>query len=204
MGKHKVFISYHHANDQYYKNALEKMNEEHEIFVNRSVSLGDIDEDEAPQKIREIIRDEYLRDTSVLILLVVTETKNRKHVDWELYSSMRDSTINKKSGILVVNLPSTNTTYIRSTHGTNEKSEVHPTVTEWFSIDKRSTYEERFPYMPARIIDNFMKSGSYISVVNWNQIENNPETLRKLIDMTYNDREKATYDMSREMRMHNS
>ncbi|MBW6201471.1 TIR domain-containing protein, partial [Pseudomonas aeruginosa] len=43
MGKHKVFISYHHANDQYYKNALEKMNEEHEIFVNRSVSLGDID-----------------------------------------------------------------------------------------------------------------------------------------------------------------
>ena len=42
MGKHKVFISYHHANDQYYKNALEKMNEEHEIFVNRSVSLGKV------------------------------------------------------------------------------------------------------------------------------------------------------------------
>ncbi|MFO6284984.1 hypothetical protein ACLBVW_36020, partial [Pseudomonas aeruginosa] len=90
---------------------------------------------------------------------------------------------------------------IRLPHARSEKSEVHPTVTAWFSIDMRSTYEERFPYMPARIIDNFMKSGSYISVVNWNQIENNPETLRKLIDMTYNDREKATYDMSREMRM---
>ena len=57
MGKHKVFISYHHANDQDYKNALETMNDEHEIFVNRSVSLGDIDEDEEPQTIREIIRD---------------------------------------------------------------------------------------------------------------------------------------------------
>lgn len=203
MGKHKVFISYHHANDQYYKDTLEQMNEDHEIFVNRSVSLGDIDEDEEPQKIREIIRDEYLRDTSVLILLVGTETKNRKHVDWEVYSSMRDGPINKKSGILVVNLPSTNTTYIRSTHGDDEKLEVHPTITEWVSIDKRSTYEERFPYMPARIIDNFMKSGSYISVINWSQIEDNPETLRKLIDMTYNDREKATYDMSREMRMRN-
>lgn len=203
MGKHKVFISYHHANDQYYKDTLEQMNEDHEIFVNRSVSLGDIDEDEEPQKIREIIRDEYLRDTSVLILLVGTETKNRKHVDWEVYSSMRDGPINKKSGILVVNLPSTNTTYIRSTHGADEKLEVHPTITEWVSIDKRSTYEERFPYMPARIIDNFMKSGSYISVINWSQIEDNPETLRKLIDMTYNDREKATYDMSREMRMRN-
>lgn len=203
MGKHKVFISYHHANDQDYKNALETMNDEHEIFVNRSVSLGDIDEDEEPQTIREIIRDKYLRDTTVLILLVGTETKNRKHVDWEVFSSMRDSAINKKSGILVVNLPSTNTTYIRSTHGSDEKSEIHPTVSDWVSIDKRSTFEERFPYMPARIIDNFMKTGSYISVVNWSQIDENPEALRNLIDMTYDDREKATYDMSREMRMRN-
>lgn len=46
-----------------------------DIFVNRSVSLGDIDDEEEPQKIREIIRDKYLRDTSVLILLVGTETK---------------------------------------------------------------------------------------------------------------------------------
>lgn len=203
MGKHEVFISYHHANDQYYKNTLETMNKEHQIFVNRSVSLGDIDEDEEPQKIREIIRDEYLRGTSVLILLVGTETKNRKHVDWEIYSSMRDSSINKKSGILVVNLPSTNTTYIRSTHGSDEKSEAHPTVSNWVSIDDRSTFEERFPYMPARIIDNFLRSDSYISVVNWSQINNNPELLKKLIDMTFNDREKATYDMSRPMRMRN-
>ncbi|WP_326903110.1 TIR domain-containing protein (plasmid) [Kosakonia cowanii] len=203
MGKHEVFISYHHANDQYYKNTLETMNKEHQIFVNRSVSLGDIDEDEEPQKIREIIRDEYLRGTSVLILLVGTETKNRKHVDWEIYSSMRDSSINKKSGILVVNLPSTNTTYIRSTHGSDEKSEAHPNVSNWVSIDDRSTFEERFPYMPARIIDNFLRSDSYISVVNWSQINNNPELLKRLIDMTFNDREKATYDMSRPMRMRN-
>ncbi|EOZ0527119.1 TIR domain-containing protein [Yersinia enterocolitica] len=203
MGKHKVFISYHHANDQGYKNALETMNDEHQIFINRSVSLGDIDEDEEPQKIREIIRDKYLRDTTVLILLVGTETKNRKHVDWEVFSSMRDSAINKKSGILVVNLPSTKTTYIRSTHGSDEKSEIHSTVSDWVSIDKRSTFEERFPYMPARIIDNFMTSGSYISVVNWNQINGNPDALKKLIDMTYDDREKAIYNMSRDMRMRN-
>ena len=110
MTKHKVFISYHHANDQWYKNELEKMNDIFDIFVNRSVSLGDIDDEEEPQKIREIIRDKYLRDTSVLILLVGTETKNRKHVDWELYSSMRDSPKNGKSGVFVINLPSTGTT----------------------------------------------------------------------------------------------
>lgn len=204
MANHKVFISYHHANDQYYKNELEAMNNEYDIFINRSVALGDIDEDEEPQEIRRIIRDEYLRDTSVLILLVGTETKNRKHVDWEIFSSMRDSSLNKKSGILVVNLPSTGTTHIRSSHGDNEKNEIHPTVTGWSSINDRSAYEERYPFMPARIIDNFMRSDSYISVVNWDNIYYKPENLRKLIDMTYNDRGKANYDMSRDMRMRNS
>ncbi|MGK7286085.1 TIR domain-containing protein [Buttiauxella agrestis] len=203
MGKHKVFISYHHANDQLYKNNLEEMNKEHDIFINRSVSLGDIDEDEDAQKIREIIRDDYLRDTSVLILLVGLETKNRKHIDWEVFSSMRDSPKNKKSGILVVNLPSTGTTCIRSTHGESEKAQIHPGISSWTNIDKRSTFEERFPYMPARIIDNFMKKDSYISVVNWDQIYWNPENLEKLIELTYDDRDKCSYDMTRTMRMRN-
>ncbi|XLF25610.1 TIR domain-containing protein [Klebsiella pneumoniae] len=35
------------------------------------------------------------------MLLVGAETKNRKHVDWELYSSMRDSPRNGKSGVLL-------------------------------------------------------------------------------------------------------
>lgn len=204
MGKHRVFISYHHANDQYYKNKLEQMNRDHGIFVNLSVALGDIDDDEDPQTIRKIIRDDYLKDTTVLILLVGTETKNRKHVDWEVYSSMRDGAVNKKSGILVVNLPSTGTTWIRSTHGREEKEEAHPDVVEWVSIDSRETYEERYPYMPARIIDNFMSKKSYISVVNWSQIDDNPDLLRKLIDMTYNDREKAEYVFTTPMRMRNS
>ena len=204
MGKHKVFISYHHANDQYYKDLLEEMNDNNDVFINRSVSLGDINEGLDPNKIREIIRDEYLRDTSVLILLVGTETKNRKHIDWEVFSSMRDSQKNKKSGILVVNLPTTGTSYIRSTHGENEKKHIHPNTNNWIAIDSRETFEERFPYMPARIIDNFMVKESYISVVNWDQIYNKPDDLRLLIEMTYNDRVKCEYDMSRKMRMKNS
>jgi hypothetical protein len=191
--KHKVFISYHHANDQWYKNELEKMNDVFDIFVNRSVSLGDIDEEEEPQKIREIIRDEYLRDTSVLILLVGTETKNRKHVDWELYSSMRDSPRNGKSGIFIINLPSTGTNNIRASHGENEKNEFHPNITEWITINDRTTYKEIYPYMPERVIDNLMSEKSYISIVNWDQIHNNPENLRKMIELTYQDKDKCEY-----------
>ena len=103
---HKVFVSFHHANDQKYKEGLVSWAEKNKVFIDGSVDMGEIPEDWDDQKIREYIRDEHLKDTTVTILLVGTETKNRKHIDWELYSSMYDGTVNKKSGIIVILLPS--------------------------------------------------------------------------------------------------
>ena len=40
--RHRVFISYHHANDQRYKNELVRFGLENEIFVDWSVDTGDI------------------------------------------------------------------------------------------------------------------------------------------------------------------
>ena len=204
MSKHKVFISYHHANDQFYKDYLENFNNDYDIFINKSVAIDDIDDDLPSDTIREIIRDDYLRDTSVLILLVGTETKNRKHVDWEIYSSMRDSAKNSKSGVLVINLPSTKCSYFTAAHGENEKEIVHPSTTSWIKISDRKEYERRYPYMPDRIIDNLLTSKSYISVVNWSDIENDPEKLKYLIDITFQDIDKCEYDFSRAMRDRNS
>ncbi|MFW2078527.1 TIR domain-containing protein [Acinetobacter sp. ULE_I010] len=203
MNKHNVFISYHHANDQFYKDYLESFNNVHNIFINKSVSIDDIDENLPADTIREIIRDNYLRDTSVLILLVGVETKNRKHVDWEIYSSMRNSAKNRKSGILVINLPSVGCTYFRVAHGETEKRDFYPNINEWISIDDRAEYERRYPYMPARIIDNLLMEKSYISIVNWNDIENDPEKLRKLIELTFQDRESCEYSLGRAMRERN-
>lgn len=203
MNKHKVFISYHHANDQLYKDYLENFNNYYDIFINKSVAIDDIDDDLPPDTIREIIRDDYLRDTSVLILLVGTETKNRKHVDWEIYSSMRNSAKNRKSGILVINLPSVGCTYFRAAHGETEKRDFYPNTNEWISINDRTEYERRYPYMPARIIDNLLMEKSYISIVNWNDIENDPEKLRKLIELTFQDRESCEYSLGRVMRERN-
>ena len=105
MTKHKVFISYHHKNDQDYKNSLCELNKICDIFIDMSVNTNDIDDDLDDETIRTKIRDDYLKDSTVTILLVGTETKNRKHIDWELYSSMYDGAVNKKSGVLVINLP---------------------------------------------------------------------------------------------------
>ena len=102
---HKVFISHHHRNDQQYKEQLVEFGEKHSIFVDRSVDTGDISDNWTDEGIRRAIRDQYLRDSTVTIVLVGMETKRRKHIDWEIHSSMYDGPVNKRSGIVVVNLP---------------------------------------------------------------------------------------------------
>ena len=201
--KHKVFISYHHDNDQWYKEELLRLNKESEIFIDGSVDTGDIDDTLSNERIRQIIRDDYLKDTTVTILLVGTETKNRKHIDWELKSSMINGSINKKSGILVVNLPSTECTYYTATHP-KEKEIVYPENSSWISIDTRAEYERRYPFLSARIIDNLLKPEAKISVVNWDKISNNIDYLKFLIETTYQDRVNCEYDLSRTMKRNNS
>lgn len=202
--KHKVFISYHHSNDQAYKDALLRLNDKHNIFIDASVDTGDIDDSLDDQAIRQKIRDEYLRDSSVTIVLVGVETKKRKHVDWEIYSSMYNGRVNKQSGVLVINLPSTGCTYYTAAHGDVEKTTIYPENTSWTSITSRDEYEKRYPCMPTRIIDNLLKKGVKVSVTNWDKISSNPEILRFLIDVTYNDRASCEYDLSQQMRRANS
>lgn len=200
--KHKVFISYHHSNDSKYKEALIKFNEQHDIFIDRSVDTGDIDNNLDDNAVRQKIRDEYLRDSSVTIVLIGTETGHRKHVDWEIYSSMYDGAVNKKSGILVINLPTIECTHYTASHGDEEKIKIYPETTSWVSVTKREEYERYYRYMPDRIIDNLLNNKTKISVTNWEKVT--VENLRYLIDVTYEDRGECQYDLSRPMRRANS
>ncbi len=199
--KHNVFISYHHANDQYYKDELLRLNSIYDIFIDKSVNTGDIDDNLSAESICTKIRDEYLKDSTVTILLVGLETHKRKHIDWEIYSSMYDGTVNKKSGILVINLPSVNNSDFTVGHGDEEKKTIYPNITSWTSLDW-SGYKNKYPYMPDRIIDNLITK-SKMSVVSWNSIENNPERLRYLIELTNQDRQSAEYNLKREMKKQN-
>lgn len=200
---HKVFISYHHANDQQYKNQLQDWARLHDLFIDMSVDTTEINDTLPTDSIHRIIRDDYLRDSSVTIVLVGTDTKGRKHVDWEIYSSMYDGAINKKSGILVIQLPSTSPTYYTAAHEV-EKQSVYPDCTEWTHITDRAEYERRYPYLPARIIDNLMESKAKISVTTWDRISGNLSNLVTMIDAAYDDRANCQYDLSRPMRTNNA
>ena len=88
---HKLFISYHHVNDQYYEEKLLSISNRFHIFIDQSVDTGDISDDLDDPTIREKIRDEYLRDSMVTVVLVGSETWKRRHVDWEIGSSVRQT-----------------------------------------------------------------------------------------------------------------
>ncbi len=198
---HKVFISFH-RNDRDYKDLLIKFNEDNPMFIDGSVDTGDISDDLSDDRIRQKIRDEYLRDSTVTILLVGQGTKGRKHVDWEVYSSMYDGTVNKRSGVIAVLLPGANPgNYWTAAHN-NEKTAIYPGTTSWTSIDNRAEYERRYPYLPARIIDNLLSKQVKLSVVPWEKLDTN--TLPLLIDNAYESRTSNQYDLSRAMRRANA
>ena len=197
---HRVFISYHHKNDQAYKEYLINWAEENNIFIDWSVDTGDISDDLSDEQIREKIRDEYLRDCRVTILLVGTETKYRKHVDWELYSSMHNTQLNKKSGIIVILLPSAKSEFF-TVGDDNEKSAIYPTVTDWTTINTYAEFERRYPYMPERILDNLVNPNCNIAVINWKDLT--ADGLKLMIDNAYHNADTNSYDMHREMRRRN-
>ena len=199
---HKVFMSYHHYNDQSYKEHLVELASQNNIFLDKSVDTGDINDSLPDERIREIIRDDYLRDSTVTIVLVGQDTKRRKHVDWEIYSSMYDGNVNKKSGILVVNLPGTSECFTAPRQ--QEKTIVYPDIQEWTSVSDRAEYERRYPHMPARIVDNLLKSEAKISVVPWDRIASSPKRLKCLVDVTFEDRAACKYDLSMRMQRANS
>ena len=201
MAMHKVFISYHHKNDQAYKNRLIEYGKHFGVFIDKSVDTGEISDNLSDQSIREKIRDEYLRDSTVTILLAGAETKFRKHIDWELYSSMFDGARNKKSGILVINLPTVACSSFHAAHGSHEKQLIYPDIGSWTTVG-RAELERRYPHLPDRIIDNLVAPEAGISVVPWERLT--PEKLGFLVDAAFNGRTTCQYDLSRPMRRRNA
>lgn len=136
--KHKLFISYHHANDQFYKDTF--VRQFSSAFVDWSVGPGDIDTELQTETIRQKIRDEWLRESTVTVVLVGHQTWQRKHVDWEISSSLRQTSANPRSGVLGILLPS------------------HPS---------HSAPSINYRTVPPRLYDNLLGSSPFAKLYRW-------------------------------------
>lgn len=124
LPRHNVFVSYRHsAADQLYREAFEKLFvDHHQIMISKSVQIGEINPLLPTETIRQKIRDEYLRESTVTIVLIGAETWQRKHVDWEIGSSIRDTPKNSRSGLMGILLP----TYPRANPNSYNRYTVPP------------------------------------------------------------------------------
>lgn len=137
--RHNVFISYHHQNDEDYKIEFERLfSGIYDIMETKAVSDGDIDPYLDTETIRQKIRDNFIRSATVTVVLIGSETWKRKHVDWEISSSLRNTQRNPRTGLIGIILP----TYPR-------------TDTSKYS---RGT-------IPPRLYDNI--DSGYASIHNW-------------------------------------
>lgn len=103
--RRKVFFSYHHSLDETYKTKCERVGSIVDVLVPGSVNDGDIDSNRPGEAIRQKIRDEYLRDSSVTVVLIGAETWQRNHIYWEIGSAIRHTEYDPRSGLLGILLP---------------------------------------------------------------------------------------------------
>lgn len=106
--RHKCFISYHVDDMDEVESFMEKFGSE---FIPRSVGVtseDDFVDSDDDDYIKRKIREKYLTDSTVTIVLLGKCTWSRKFVDWEISSSLRDDSSNKRNGLLAYPLPSMN------------------------------------------------------------------------------------------------
>lgn len=153
--RHKVFISYHHDLDQYYKDRFVSLFSH--ILEDWSVGDGDIPDHLPPETIRQKIRDEWLRDSTVTVVLVGEKTWQRKHVDWEIGSSLRDTRYSPRSGLLGILLP----TYPGSADNRYNPYTIPPRLAD--NLQGAAPYAKLYPWteepslMQAWIHDRFLR-----------------------------------------------
>jgi len=104
--RHKCFVSYHVDDADEVEDFLESFGE---AFIPRCLGVtadDDFVDSSNEDYIKRRIREKYLTDSTVTIVLLGRCTWSRKFVDWEVASSLRNDPSNKRSGLLAIPLPS--------------------------------------------------------------------------------------------------
>ena len=104
--RHKCFLSYHVDDADEVAAFVEDYGE---AFIAKvlGISLEDdfVDSDDTDY-VMDQIREKYLTDSTVTIVMVGKCTWSRRFVDWEIYSTLRNDKNNKRSGLMAITLPS--------------------------------------------------------------------------------------------------
>lgn len=107
--RHKTFISYHHADEAEVAAFIDYFDHDRNILISRGIGAsmaGDVIKSTDGGYIKQRIRDLYLRDSTVTLVLIGKHTWSRQFVDWEVAASLRNTSTSKRNGLVAITLPS--------------------------------------------------------------------------------------------------
>lgn len=159
--KHKVFVSFHHDDDNYRLLFESKFGNSSDGFISRSVQDGDIDPQNKTDTIRQNIRDKFISDATVTIVLIGLGTWRRKHVDWEIAYSLRNTQQTTRAGLLGIILPS----YAAANPDLLFYSQLYPTMVSAVKTDGIGGHYYDPHTIPPRLHDN--KQCGYAKIYPW-------------------------------------
>lgn len=134
----KVFFSFHEADVANRDRLIELLADE---IIENSVHQDDIEDDQLlTETVEQRIRDEHVADSDVTVVLVGPCTWKRKHVDWEIHSSLRDTANNPRNGVLAIVLK-------------NHRDHWKP------------TFKTRL--IPPRLADNLQGNDPFAKIYSW-------------------------------------
>lgn len=109
MAKRKVFISYHHSDQREVDEFINRFAYREGIFIPKMLGRdgfnNDIINSTNPEYVMNQIRQRYLEDSTVTIVLVGSCTHSRRYIDWELKASLRQGSY-IPNGVMGIILPS--------------------------------------------------------------------------------------------------
>jgi glycerophosphoryl diester phosphodiesterase len=109
MARHKCFISYHHDDQNEIDTFVRTFDHDRDVFIARGLGQemsDDIIISTNTDYVLKRIRELYLKDSTVTIVLMGKCTWARRYVDWEIQATLRSGEMVTPNGLLGIKLPS--------------------------------------------------------------------------------------------------
>ena len=107
--RRKCFISYHHADQAAVNQFVRDFDHIDNSLIARGLGTempGDVINSNNTDYVMAKIRERFLSDSTVTIVLMGRCTWARRYVDWEIQSSLRQGVYSTPNGLLGIKLPS--------------------------------------------------------------------------------------------------
>lgn len=107
--RRRCFISYHHADQGEVDQFIRDFDHEADTFIARGLGNempGDVVQSTNTDYVMRRIRELYLANSTVTLLMLGKCTWARRYVDWELQASLRHGATTTPNGLLGIKLPS--------------------------------------------------------------------------------------------------